>query len=297
MSEERPTIRPVNLARIVEIVDLCERRLCSTAKVADSLDVTKRRAREAILESERISLIKEQKKNQDQYYSTAIGGKFLSAVKDEDWSNVSKLLAVRSPHYGAFLDLFEEHTSVDSDTALELLTEQSEFTPYEYNQTSIDIVGGWAQRLGSIQRNAFTGAFYAVDCDTMPSNFPYILLSVVDELEERTGVNLKQRYLSIPKLREHLCERVGCNRENFDEALVAIAEQNIGRVELSGAPIDTGAKDARYGLKTIDLSSDDGLVSTNQSSEQVMRGVEQFGKQYYYFAVFDRDLQFENNDN
>jgi hypothetical protein len=256
-----------------------------------------RRAREAILESERISLVKETGEGEGQYYSTTIGSKFLNAIKSEDWSSVSKLLAIRSPHYGAFLGLFEEHTSLDPDTALELLTEQSEFTPYQYNQTSLDIVGGWAQRLGSIQRNAFTGTFYATDCDTMPSNFPYLLLSVVDELEERTGVNLKQRYLSIPKLREHLCERIGCNRENFDEALVALAEQNIGRVELSGAPIDTGAKDARYGLKTIELSNDDGLVSTNQSSEQVMRGVEQFGKQYYYFAVFDRDLQFEKNDN
>ena len=84
--------------------------------------------------------------------------------------------------------------------------------------------------------------------------------------------------------------------EVFDDALVRLAQQNIGKVELSGAPIDTGAKDARYGIKTIELAGDEGLVSTDQSSEQVMRGVEQLGKQYYYFAVYDRDLQFNDND-
>ncbi len=297
MSDERSTVRPVNLGRLVEVVHLCELQITSTSDVTDTLGVTKRRAREAILEAERIGLIQETEDDEDLYCSTTVGSEFLDAIQNEDWSSVSNVLAVRSPHYGAFLNLFEDHTSVDPYTALDLLTEQSKFTPYKYNQTSLDVVGGWGQRLGDIQRNAFTGSFYAVDCETIPPNFPYLLLTVVDELEEEVGVNLKQRYLSIPELREHICERLGCDRETFDRALITLAQQNIGRVELSGAPIDTGAKDAQYGIKTIELSSDDGLVSTNQSSEQVMRGVEQLGKQYYYLAVFDRDLQFENDEN
>ncbi len=296
MTKERPTVRPVNLGRLVEVVHLCEQHPCLTEDVADSLNVTQRRARETILESERISLIEQEEGDNTPYSATAVGCEFLTAVKNEYWSKINEILAVRSPHYSAFLELFEERTSIDPDTALEQLTENSEFTPYEYNQTSLDVIGGWAQRLGSVQRNAFTGTFYAVDSNTIPPNFPYIFLSVVDEVEEQAGVNLKQRYLSIPELREHVCERLNCERESFDRALVSLSEQNIGRLELSGAPIDTGAKDARFGLKTIDLSSNDGLVSTNQSSEQVMRGVEQGGKQYYYLAVFDRDLQFENNE-
>jgi len=60
--------------------------------------------------------------------------------------------------------------------------------------------------------------------------------------------------------------------------------------------MDTGAKDAALGIKQIALADDDGLVSTSQSSQQVMAGVEQFGKQYYYLAVHDREITFTIED-
>jgi len=46
----------------------------------------------------------------------------------------------------------------------------------------------------------------------------------------------------------------------------------------------------------MDLSGDDSLVSTTQSTEQVMSGIEQFGKQYYYLAVHDRDLNYDSTE-
>jgi len=78
----------------------------------------------------------------------------------------------------------------------------------------------------------------------------------------------------------------------FNEALLELCQQNIGKLELSGAPMDTAAKDSALGIKQISLADDGGLVSTSQSSQQVMAGVEQFGKQYYYLAVHDRDITF-----
>ncbi len=297
MSDERPTVRPVNLGRLVELTHLCRDGAQSTDDVVAALDVSKRRARETILESTRISLI-EEIPDEETYATTTVGERFIDAVEASDWEKVNSVLKTHSPHYGAFLSLFEDGSTIEPDAAVELLEDQAEFTPYEYNETSLDVIGGWAQRLGAIQRNAFDGTFYAVEESEVPPNFPYVLLSVADRLEESAGVNLKKRYLSIPELREHTCERLNCDRATFDDALRTLTEQNIGRIELSGAPIDTGAKDARYGLKTIKLADSDGeLVTTDQSSEQVMRGVEQLGKQYYYLAVYDRDLQFNNNDN
>ncbi|TKX68888.1 hypothetical protein EXE45_10355 [Halorubrum sp. SP9] len=276
---------------------MCQDGAQSTDDVVDVLDVSKRRARETILESTRISLI-EKIPDKGTYAATTIGERFIDAVETSDWEKVNSVLKTHSPHYGAFLSLFEDGSTIEPDAALERLKNQAEFTPYEYNETSLDVIGGWAQRLGAIQRNVFDGTFYAVKESDVPPNFPYVLLSVADSLEESAGVNLKKRYLSIPELRENTCERLNCDRATFDDALRTLAEQNIGRIELSGAPIDTGAKDARYGLKTIELADSDGeLVTTDQSSEQVMRGVEQLGKQYYYLAVYDRDLQFNNNDN
>ena len=293
MTDERSTIRPVNLGRLVELTHLCTISLTGKSDVESELGVSGRRARETILESSRIGLIStKQAANTPRYEATSIGEDFVAKAEQGDWLGISKILQTRSPHYGAFLNVVEGADSIDSEAILERLIVGAEHTPYNYNKTSVDVLGAWAQRLGIVQRNAFTGAFYSISGGELPSNFPSVLLSMVEELEGSAGINLRQRYISIPQLREHTCERLNCTRKDFDSSLVTLAEQNIGRLELSGAPIDTGAKDARYGIKTIQRSGSETLVSTEQSSEQVMRGVEHLGKMYYYLAVYDRKLTF-----
>jgi hypothetical protein len=289
---DRPTVRPVTLARLVETTHLCESARRTTDEIAEALDVTRRRARETILEALRIDLLNEADGDDPTYGTSHIGTEFLDRVRAEDWAGVSNILSTRSPHYRAFMNALDEVAPATLDVVLDRLEELEEHSGRSYNQTSVEVVGDWAERLGRIQRNAFTGAYYPVDDDDVPPNFPYVLLTTYDELEETAGVSLRQRYLSIPELREHVCERLECRRERFDEALQRLAQQNVGKLELSGAPMDTGAKDAQLGIKELSLADSDGLVSTNQSTEQVMAGVEQFGKQYYYLAVHDRDLTF-----
>jgi hypothetical protein len=297
---ERPTVRPITLARLIEVTHACEGESYTTAEVEEALDVSHRRARETILEALRIGLVTEHDPDDEDsdpwYLATQVGVEFLKAVRTEDWTRVSDILETRSPHYNAFLATLEEIAPADLEVVLGELETREEHTGRSYNQTSIEVLGDWGERLGRIQRNAFTGTYYPVEREEVPLNFAYQLLSVFDNLEETAGVSLRQRYLSIPELREHFCERVGCPRDPFDEALVRLAQQNVGRVELSGAPMDTGAKDAQLGIKSMELAESGGLVSTDQSTEQVMRGVEQFGKQYYYLAVHDRDLSYDPDD-
>jgi len=293
MSDERATVRPVTLSRLVELTYVCEDEAQVTDDVASQLDVSQRRARETILEAVRIDLLDEDDTGDgSQYTTTGVGSTFLEAVQEEDWSRVSSILETRSPHYGAFVEVVEEAEHADQEELLERLEEANEFTPYSFNQTSIEVVGDWAERLGRVQRNAFTGSYYPAAQNSIPPNFPFQLLHVFDDIEQTAGVDLRQRYLSIPRLREETCERIGCSRESFNDALLALCQQNVGKLELSGAPMDTEAKNAALGIKRIELSEGDGLVSTSQSSQQVMAGVEQFGKQYYYLAVHDRDITF-----
>ena len=294
MSEERSTVRPVTLARLVELSHSCVSATKSTDEIETTLDVTHRRARETILEAVRIDLLEpvEPEADTNAYETTDVGQSFLDAVRDEQWNTVSDILEARSPHYRAFLEALEEQHPITPDKLLENLQANSEFSSYTFNQTSIDVVGDWADRLGRIQRNAFSGTYYPVMRSDVPANFPFILLTVFNELESSAGVDLRQRYLSIPELREAVCERIGCTREAFDNALVELVSQNVGKLELSGAPIDTGAKEARLGIKEIALAGDDTLVSTSQSTERVMAGVEQFDKHYYYLAVHDRDITY-----
>lgn len=295
---ERPTVRPVTLARLVETTHACESDGRTTADLETTLDVSHRRARETILETLRIGLLDEDEMDDDEvrYETTQVGAEFLESVRDQNWRRVSAILETQSSHYGAFLKAIEETAPVSLDAVLDELAEREEHTVRTYNQTSIEVLGDWAERLGRIQRNAFSGAYYPVDRNDPPENFTYVLLSVFDDLEETTGVSLRQRYLSIPALREHVSQRIGCPRNVFDDALSRLARQNVGRIELSGAPVDTMAKEASLGIKEISLAESDGLVSTSQSTEQVMEGVEHFGKQYYYLAVHDRKLSFDPND-
>lgn len=296
MTDERATVRPVTLGRLVELTHVCEDKATSTKEIEQALDVTHRRARETILEAKRINLLQEDDKNDTLFYSTtSIGESFLESIRSEEWPQVSNILATRSPHYGAFLDVLEEVEPAGLAAVLERLEETQQYTPYSYNQTSIEVLGDWAERLGRVQRNVFTGSYY-LPSPNLPSNFAYVLLSAYDDLEQTAGVNLRQRYLSIPRLREEICERTRCFRSEFDHALVALCQQNVGKVELSGAPIDTAAKDTTLGIKRIELADDGELVSTSQSSQQVMAGVESFDKQYYYLAVYDRDIIFVQED-
>lgn len=294
---DRPTLRPVTLGRLVEVTYLCSQEAKTTGNIEDRLGVSHRRARSTILEAMRISLLEEDDDNEPATYeATYIGDGFVTAVETEAWESVNNILEIRSPHYGTFTEALESLETASEDQILDDLQNRSEFEPYDYNSASVDVLGDWAERLGVVQRNAFSGDLYTVNVDKVPSNFSSALLSIYDDLEETAGLDLRQRHLSIPKLREFGCERLRCTRGAFDDALLELASQNIGQVELSGAPMDTEAKDSPRGIKRISLSQGDSLVSTEQTSDQVMSGVEQYGKQYYYLAVFDRELTFNDSE-
>ena len=296
MTKERPTVRPVTLGRLVEVTHLCEMESCPTDRIATELEISQRRARETILEALRIELIAATEPSSDDptYTTTMTGQTFLGAVRSEQWAQVSSILRTHSPHYGAFLEALDTIAPAGLDEMLARLEEVEASTPYSYNQTVIEVVGDWAERLGAIQRNAFSGIYYCVERDDVSEEFPHVLLTTFDELEETAGINHRQRYVSIPRLREDVCQQLRCPRRTFDLALVDLVSENVGRLELAGAPIDSGAKDAALGIKDISLTDEGGLVSTSQSTDEVMAGVEQFGKEYYYLAVHDTDLTFDS---
>lgn len=293
MTSERPTVRPVTLGRLVETAHACQQERRTTQAIEEAIAVTHRRARETILEALRLDLIDERDDDaQTVYRTTPVGDEFLDAIKTEDWAGVSDILEEHSPHYCAFLVALQSVQPATLETVLERLDEVEDDSERTYNQTSVEVLGDWAERLGVVQRNAFTGEYCFIEHTKVSTDFPDALLDVYDRLEEVAGVNLRQRYLAIPELREQFCTDHRCTRQAFDEALERLASENIGKLELSGAPLDTSAKDAAMGIKSIERADEGGLVSTSQSSDRVMAGVEQHGKHYYFLAVFDRDLTF-----
>lgn len=283
MSGERATLRPVNLARLVEVIGACDGEKTTPEELASSLESTERRAKEVAAEAERIGLLERREGEEEQYTAAPLGQELLEAVEDAEWLDVSRLLAANSPHYAILREAIVE---MDSAT-VEELTEQLSDHPglYKFNQTGIEVICDWGERLGDFQRHAFTGRYYVVDWhQEIDSSFGDILLKEYENLDQTTGLNVQQGFVSLPQLREHLCERLRCPRDAFDDALVELLDQNIGKLELAGAPRDTQAKDSALGIKDIEVSAAGGLVTTIQSTDRILRGVEYRNKQYFYFA-------------
>lgn len=293
MSSQRPTVRPVSLTRLVEIASISATEEVSTLDIKSSLGVSQKRAREAILESKRLGLISPMDGREELYVTTSAGEEFVSKVKLEDWGGASKILKSKSPHYRSFLKIVDKYGPLKPATALDYLTKHSENSQYQFNNTSLDILSDWSLRFGIIQRNVFTGTLYSVDQSSVPVDFHLQISATIEELEESVGVNLRQRYISIPELRERFCEQIGCSREAFDDGFIDLAKQNIGKLELSGAPIDSGAKEARFGIKRIAYGENENLITADQTSDQVMTGIKMNNKQFYYVTVHDQNLQFE----
>lgn len=293
MSSQRPTVRPVSLTRLIEIASISANEEVSTADIKSSLGVSQKRAREAILEAKRLGLISPVDGREELYLATSAGEEFVSKVKLEDWDGANKILESKSPHYRTFLKIVDEFGPLKPATAIEHLTRHSENTQYQFNNTSLDILSDWSLRFGVIQRNVFTGILYSVDQGSVPDDFHLQISATIEELEESVGFNLRQRYISIPELRERFCEQIGCSREAFDDGLIDLAKQNIGKLELSGAPIDSGAKEARFGIKKIAYGEKESLSTADQTSDQVMTGIEMNNKQFYYVTVHDQNLQFK----
>lgn len=292
MTTERPTLRPVTLARLIEAVYLCGASPRTSESLADAIEVTDRRSRETILEACRLSLLRETDAGSDSqtYHSSDTGNRFLRFVQSERWTEVSRLLRSQSPHYDAYLTVLESCAPLSPDDILKKLQMSESSTTRSYNQTSIDVLSDWAERLGAVQRNAFTGRYYSAKDSPQETHFTACLVSTYDEFDQTTGLGMRQHYVSIPLLREHVCERLRWHRAAFDPALLDLFDRNIGRMDLHGTVRDTSAKEARFGIKTIDLSETDHLVTTTHTTERVMRGVERRGKQFYYLELLDDEL-------
>lgn len=283
MTKERPTIRPVNISRLVEVADVCESSPESVDKIKTSLESSKRRAKEVVDEAKRIGFIKESTENPDCYLTSDLGLVLLSSVREENWEQIGELLSNNSPHYAIIRNELEKAGSATQAELLELVRNKN--TSYSFNQTSVDIVCDWAERLGDIQKHAFSGRYYIVKSrDSLDAEFDSILLEKYEALEESVGLNVRQHYVSIPRLREHVCEEMHCTRDAFDTALVSLVDCNIGKLELTGAPRDTSAKDAILGIKRIETPETEEIVTTIQSTDRVLSGVEYRNKQYYYLV-------------
>ena len=285
---ERPTLRPVTIGRLVEVVDLSRKSKISTREVADSLGVTSRRAREVLQEANRIGLVEQSQSGQSDVYSQSpVGSKFIQSVLSEKWSQASRILEENSPHYDACLKGIRSEGPIRSQELINHLNDIND--EYSFNETGMTISLNWAERLDSVQRNAFSGHYYQAKKGLNTDQLLRGTITTYHELDESTGIGLRQKFVSIPRLREYTCQRTKSPRDLFNSGLRKLASANVGRVELTGAPLDTGAKEAEFSVKQIELDGTGAAISTEQSTDPIQSGVKIASKQHYYIAIHAND--------
>ena len=276
----RASMRPITLGRVVETVYLSESQNgldCSLLQ--EKCGVSHRRAKEILDEVIRMGLLQAVA---DRFQATSLG-KDYSAVRRGTWEQVHQVL-LKYTFYSDFYKTLVQYGSIEPEQLLPRLKE----TPSSFNQASLSVLCDWVERVGSAQRNVFTNVYYPVYAMTAPMLPEF--LCVYDELNTRAGLSLRQRYVEIPKIRELVCERLKIRRCDFDEEFLRLYRNNIGTIELSGAPTPTHAKATSKHIKSLIFTEMPDEMTMKLTSERFLKGIICDSKQYYFVAVHGGDI-------
>lgn len=274
-------MRPVTLGRVVETAFLAEKKhQISFQSLEDALGVSENRSKEILREMVEMGLIVQE---DDQFTETEMTKKFVHAIRRDEWREIHQIM-MGYPYYAIFYRAIQKYGPIELNEIVDLISDEDR----TFNAATISVISDWSERIGSLQKNVFNNHYYAVDgTDEL---FTPALLNVYDELN-RSGIgNLKQRYVEIPKIREQVCEKLKIRRKKFDKKFLDLYVNNIGRLELSGAPITTHAKKSNKKIKSAIFLEMSDRITMELTSDRYLNGVEYRRKQYYYLAIHKRDL-------
>ena len=277
----RETMRPVSLSRVVETAYLGEKsKIFTSQDLAEFLSSSERRAKEVADEMVNIGLLTQSEVN----YSASLKCiKFLGYVRNNEWKNVHELMM----DYSFYQVFFKNLLSIEPATPDEILASLLK-SALPFNQTSRDVLCDWGERIGSIQRNIFSNQYFAIQKGDQ--KFIPVFFEIYKSLNVKSGLSLRQRYVEIPKVREFLCQQIRISRDDFDTKFIEMCMKNIGKIELSGAPVTTHAKKSAKKVKNVHFLEVSDKITMTLSSNQFLNGVTIGQKAYYYVAYHGGEL-------
>jgi len=278
----RVCMRPVSLGRLVDIAKITESMSSITPEiVSQTLSCSESRACEILDEMCDLKMLTNHNKI---YFVTDKIRFFRNAVITGNWEEVHRLFQDHI-HYKAYYEMVCKLKSATLEVIFEELVKQE--TPH-FNIASLDIVADWAERIASVQRNVISGEIYPVISQEI--QFKDEFIKTYNELNYTSTIFMKQIYVEIPKLREYVCQKCCLSRNIFDTKLVNLFLKNIGKIELSGAPLTTHAKKTSKKIKYVTSISYSDRLSMKLTSYQYLFGIEINGRMYYYLAYHGGEL-------
>ncbi len=280
---ERKTIRPVTLRRVIETCSLATKSgIIDIEIISKELHTSVSRAKEILLEVERMGLLAIFEESYEPSSNTIA---FLDYFENEQWDRIHEYFLKNYLFYQDFIQLLASHIDDNKGLLMEEIKEESNHHP-TLNQTAIEVLSDWCDRLGVIQRHLYSRRFYLIkDEETDPNAFKSALSRCYRELSFSYG--RKGVFVEIPKIRENTCEQLKITRRVFDEMLRQTYLENIGRIELSGAPITTLAKKSPLTERKIRFGGKHIILSPKFELKREREGLLVGKKAYYYLAIHE----------
>lgn len=287
MKQTRLSMRPLTLKRVIEICNLALRKKVFDERIVmQELGTSRNRARELILECERIKIVQ---KCAQGFAANSNTHALIELFKQEEWVRFHHYFLHNFPIYNQFIQLLSAHIAEERGLSIGQMVREIKARKLQLNQTTIEVLQNWCERLGVLQRHLYTKRFYLLaDGETDYARFKEAVENSYHGLNITRGLGLKLTYVEIPKLREEVCERLKMKREIFDVFLKRLCTESIGRIELSGAPTMTVAKKSPLSIRTMKASKKDDILAPHLDLTRERNGVEIRGKAYYYVALHEK---------
>ena len=282
---DRKTIRPVTLRRVVEVCSLASQsKFLNIKNVSKKLNTTPSRAKEVLLEVERMDLLSHVG---DFWIANSRTSEFLRYFESKDWEKIHKYFLKHYNFYSEFIRILQDYSEKEEGLSVNEIIEEAVRRKTHLNRTAAEVLSDWCERLGIVQRNLYTAKIYFLR-DEKPSldDFFSILLKIYRKLSISSW--RREVFVEIPLIREHMCEQLKISRKTFDKTLKQVYLNNIGKIELSGAPITTLAKKSPLSEKRIKLVGKKAIMSTQSRLQREREGITINKKTYYYLAMHKR---------
>ena len=283
MNQKRVSMRPVTLKRIIEVCSLAlGHPILDEKLIMQELKTSIGRAKELLFEIERIKLIG---KSAEGFVANKNTAMLIEAFENEDWKAFHEYFMRNYSFYQQFIGLLRTHINEERGLLISEMKNEAKIKQLQLNQTAIEVLQNWCERLGVLQRNLYTKRFYLLKEELRLAQFRDIVQSSYQVLNTVRGPGLKLTYVEIPRLREEVCEKMKITRETFDTLFRRLYRESIGIIELSGAPTITVAKKSPLSIRRIEASKKEDILAPYLDLAKERKGIEIGGKSYYYVAI------------
>jgi len=252
------------------------------------LDVTTERARAIVRQLTSMGLLE---KVDGEFRYGRYGKIMVDVVRASHWSKVHNILQENCKEYDVLLKVLKSCKVGEKGLMISQIVKFSAQFGWELNRVTTDICCEWGRRLGKIQKNLYTSGaisrFYLVHDRSMPLN------KIENEIRAQymrlgQGKGRLLVYVSVPRLRENICETLKMPRRKFDQYLLEIWKRNTSEIELASGPLTSRSRTTPTRKLSIHVDRKSAVLSPKYLLE-AEEGLDIGGKKYQTIAFHRRD--------